>query len=233
MDAEHTILRQAQDRPSTGSGQAAELRYAPRMSLTRRDALKLGALGPLALAAKPRALGRGFVSRRIDDPLRCEHLLVLAFRAGQIPRRESHRAGGRHRVRRRRDPARADGQRDAGLREPIEAGGLPAWPRPADALDPSGLRVAEARRAPAGGRSHEEVHRAGRAARHSRHPPQLRPLEHHRVLRRPDEGQGQRAADPGLHGRRRLQVVHRLASTPVSPTPRPTASSSRWRTTGA
>ena len=55
MDAEHTIVRQARDRPSAGSGQAADLSYAPRMSLTRRDALKLGALGPLALLAAPRA----------------------------------------------------------------------------------------------------------------------------------------------------------------------------------
>ena len=64
----------------------------------------------------------------------------------EIPDREGDRGGGQPRLRGRRDPAPADGRRNARIPEPVEAGGLPPRPVAADALHPPGLRLAGRRR---------------------------------------------------------------------------------------
>ena len=60
---------------------------------SRRDALKLAALGPLALAAAPSPRPRRPGRRAGTHPVRRLHLLLLALRGAEVPGPEGHRAG--------------------------------------------------------------------------------------------------------------------------------------------
>ena len=123
------------------------------------------------------------------------HLLVLALPDREVPDREGDRARRRARLRRRRDPAPADGRRDAGLRERPEARGVPQRA--------SRCRCCRSTRTS----SHPDPAERQKHVDHTKHclelaaqlgipvrPAQLRALEDDQVLRRAHEGEGRRAA---------------------------------------
>ena len=183
------------------------------MSFTRRSFLGAGlAALPIGTLARARRQAAAAVRQARTNQAGGLQLLVLALPRRADANRTRHRRRGAAGLRRRRDPAPADAGGRRRLRQRPQAARVSRRRRPGDALDSSGLRHARPGRAAEGHRPHQALPRTGRPAGHPVHPPQLGALEHHQVVRRPDEGQGRRAADRRSHRQRRLRLGHRVDS---------------------
>ena len=192
------------------------------MSLTRRDALRLTAVTPLASLLQRSSAAAG---QPQPDALTRVRLAVSTysywhFRIGEIPVQrvieDAARLGfdGVEILHRQMDG------RVAGLPQQAEAAAF----RNGLALPMLSIHqdfvYARRRGAAEGHRAHRALHRARGTARHSRRAAQFRALEDDQVVRRPHEGERQRAAAARLHATTTRSSGASRASGHACPPPR-------------